>query len=258
VLPLLPIALAGLLAQQPETMSLLKEPLYPPPVPRDERTRLEDEAAQARRQLAQEPGNAEAIVRLARAQRGLGHVGDSLETLTRALEGAADTPAIHLERGRGFIVIRKFELAQKELRKAVEKLPDAHCDIAFTMYLLADYKQAHDEYGTCSQPDVFGYLAARRAGVDGGPAPAPPEAGTGDRPIRLPGSLTSKTPKGEAPIYTTYASAVERLLSGDKNGARELLRPVLEKQEERWMEPIYIAAEADYARIAPPKRKKKK
>ena len=36
----LPLALAALLLQQPETMSLLKEPLYPPPVPRGERARL--------------------------------------------------------------------------------------------------------------------------------------------------------------------------------------------------------------------------
>jgi tetratricopeptide (TPR) repeat protein len=255
---LLPLALAALLTQQPETMSLLKEPLYPPPVQRAERARLEGDAAQARSELAKDPANAVAIVRLARAQRALGHVGDALETLTRALEGKADTPAIHLERGRDFIVIRKFELAQKELRKAVETVPEAHCDIGFTLYLLADYTQAHDEYGKCRQPDVFGYFAARRAGVEAGPPPAAPEADTRDTAIKLPGSLTAQTPKGDASIYATYSSAVERLLQGDKKAARELLQPVLEKQQDRWMEPMYIAAEADCARIAPPKKKKRK
>src|SRR5436190_19513749 len=238
-------------------MSLLKEPLYAPPLPRAERARLEDDAAQARSELAADAANGDAVVRLARAQRALGHVGDALETLTRALEAKTDTPAIHVERGRDFIVIRKFELAQKELRKAVETVPEAHCDIGFTLYLLDDYKQAHDEYGKCKQPGVFGYFAARRAGVEAGAAPPLPDADARDTAIKLPGSLTAQTPKGDASIYATYSSAVERLLREDKKAAHELLKPVLEKQQDRWMEPIYIAAEADYARIAPPKRKKK-
>jgi tetratricopeptide (TPR) repeat protein len=257
VLSLLPIALASLLSQQPETMSLLKEPLYPPPVPKAERARLEDEAAQARADLLKNPGDADAIVRLALAQRGLGHVGDALETLTRALEGKADTPAIHLERGRGFVVIRKFDVAQKELRKAAETLPEAHCDIGFTLYVLADYAPAHDEYARCGQPGIFGYFAARRAGADPGPRPPLPDDPAQAAQIKLPGSLTSKTPKGSGSIYAAYIDAVDRLQQNDKVGARALLKPVLEKQEDRWMEPIYIAAEAEYARIAPPKRKKK-
>jgi len=254
---LLPL-LVSLLSQQPETMSLLKEPLYPPPVPKAERQRFEDDAAQARTALVKDPSNADAIVRLARAQRDLGHPGDSLETLTRALEGAADTPAIHLERGRGFIVIRKFDVAQKELRKAADTLPEAYCDLGFTLYVVGDYKQAHDEYAKCKAPGIFGYLAARRAGVDAGAPPPIPEDPGQASAVRLPGSLTAKTPKGSSSIYTAYLEAVNRLQSNDKAGAREQLKPVLEKQEDRWMEPIYIAAEADYARIAPPKKKKKK
>jgi len=252
------LALAAFVSQQPETMSLLKEPLYPPPVPRDVRARLEDEAAQARSVLIKDPANVDAVLRLARAQRGLGQVGDSLETLTRALEAKADTPAIRLERSRGFVVIRKFEFAQKEARKAAETLPEAHCDVAFALYLVADYKQAHDEYGACNEPGLFGYLAARRAGADAGtPPPLPDDPRAPGPPIKLPGSLTAKIPRGDSSMYAAYADAVERLLANDKAGARELLKPMLQKQEERWMEPIYIAAEAEYARIAPPKRKKK-
>jgi tetratricopeptide (TPR) repeat protein len=257
-MPLLALAFAALLAQQPETMSLLKEPLYPPPLPRAERARLEDEASQARAEVSHDPSSADAILRLARAQRGLGLVGDSLETLTRALEGHADTPAIHLERGRGFIVIRKFDVALREYRKAADALPDAHCGSGLSLYLLADYLQAHDEYAKCPDPGLFGYLAARRAGVEAGPRPSPPDEAEAAPAITLPGSLTSKTPKGTGSISGTYMEAVEALLRNDKAAARDLLKPVLEKQEHRWMEPIYIAAEADYARIAPPTRKKKK
>jgi len=258
VLPLLPIVLAAFMAQQPETMSLLKEPLYPPPVPRDVRAQLEDELAEARGDLGRDPTSVDAVLRIAHAQRGLGHIGDALETLTRALEGKADQPAIHLERGRGFIVIRKFELAERELKKVVETMPEAHCDIALSAYLLGDYKQAHDEYGHCSDPGIFGYLAARRSGADAGPRPPIPDDSRQKRAPTLPGSLTTKTPGPESSIYGVYMNAVDRVMAGDKAGARELLKPVVEKQMDRWMEAIYIAAEADYARVAPPKHKNKK
>jgi hypothetical protein len=54
--------------------------------------------------------------------------------------------------------------------------------------------------------------------------------------------------------------AVDRLIANDKTAAKDLLKPIVEKQKKRWMEPVYVAAEADYARIlkAEPKKKKKK
>jgi hypothetical protein len=257
----LPFALALLLfGQQPETMSLLKEPLYPPPVPRAERAKLEEQVTQARGDLGRDPANAEAVLRLARAQRSLGLVGDALLTLTRAIEGKADTPALRLERGRDFIVIRKFDLAQRELRKAADPIPDAHCDIGFALYLLADYKQAHNEYAACPQPGVFGYLAARRSGADAGARPPlPDEIAAPGTTVTLPGSVARQPAKPEASMYASYLDAVDRLIAGDKTGARELLKPVVEKRkEDAWMEPVYIAAEADYVKIALPVKHKKK
>ena len=253
------LPLAVLLAQQPETMSLIKEPLYPPPLARAERARLEDEIAQARGDVARDPSNAAAVLRLARAERELGHVGDALETLTRAIEGKADAPSLHLERGRGFVIIRKFDLAEKEFRKAVDTLPEAHCDLAFSLYLLADYKQSHVEYAACKDAGVFGYLAARRAGVDAGARPAVPDEPVSRRTtVTFPGAAPSKSSTADSSIYVVYMNAVDRLIAGDKQGAVGLLKPVIEKQQDRWMEPIYIAAEADYARIYKPPRKKKK
>jgi len=253
------LLLAASVAQQPETMSLIKEPLYPPPVSRDERAHLEDEIAQARGDVARDPSNVAAYLRLAQAERGLGHVGDALETLTRAIEGKADAPALHLERGRGFLDIRKFDLAQKDFRKAVDTLPEAHCDIAFSLYLLADYKQSHDEYGRCKDPGVFGYLAARRAGAPAGAKPALPEDAASRRgTVTFPGAAPSTPRTRESSIYAIYIDAVDRLIAGDKKGARDLLKPIVEKQKDRWMEPIYIAAEADYARVYKPERKRKK
>jgi tetratricopeptide (TPR) repeat protein len=248
-------------AQQPETLSLLEEPLYAPPVSKEDRARLESEFAQARAEVSRDPSNADAVLRLARAQRGLGRIGDALETLTRAIEGKADTPAVRLERGRGLVTIRKFELAQREFRKAADTLPAAHCDVAFTQYLLADYTAARDTYGKCGDPGIFGYLAARRTGAAAAPRPAaPPDATRSRTDVSFPGSVSSKR-SAEAPsIAGTYMDAVDRLIADQKGPAKDLLKSIVEKHKSMWMEPLYVAAESDYARIvkAEPKRKKKK
>jgi tetratricopeptide (TPR) repeat protein len=247
--------------QQPETLSLLEEPLYAPSVSKAERARLEGEVAEARADLTRDPANAEAALRLARAQRDLGRIGDALETLTRAVEGKTDVPTLRLERGRGFIAIRKFELAQRDLRKAADTLREAHCDIAFASYLLADYKGAHEEYGKCAEPGVFGYLAALRSGAAAGPRPAvPADPGAQSTEIKLPGSVATKPVKAESSIASAYMDAVARQMASDTTGAKDLLKPIIKKHKAQWMQPVYIAAEADYARIlkAEPKKRKKK
>ena len=236
---LLPIIVAALVSQQPETLSLLKEPLFAPPVPRKERGRLEAELAEAQAAARKDP-SADAALRVARAQRGLGQIGDSLMTLTRAAEGKTESPVIRLERGRGFILIRKFDVAVREFRKADEALPEAHCDIGFALYLLGDYKGSVDEYRQCAKPTMFTELAARRAG----------------QPSKAPAPVPESSDKKD--LTGPYLSAVDRLLAHDMDAARDLLEPLVEKHKDRWTEAVYIAAESDYARIAPPAKKKKK
>ena len=261
MLSLIPLILAGALLQQPETLSLLEEPLYAPPVSKAERARLEDVVAQARAEVSRDRANADAVLRLARAERDLGRIGDALEALTRAIEGKTDTPSLRLERGRGFVAIRKFELAQREFRKAAETLPEARCDIAFTSYLLADYKKSHEEYLACKDSGIFGYLAARRAGADAGSRPElPAEPERQSREVKLPGSVTSKPASQERSMAGVYMDAVDRLVANERTAAKDLLKPLVEKHKSQWMEPVYVAAEADYARIlkSEPKKKKKK
>lgn len=240
---LLPLIFAGLIAQQPETLSLLKEPLFAPSVSKADRARLDTEIAEAQAVLKREPSNVDAILRLARAEREFGRVGDSLEALTRAIETHPDEARLTLDRGRGFVLIRKFDVALRDFRKAAETLPDAHCDIAFVSYLLADYAVSHEEFGKChppsTAPSMFPALAAVRAGktpAAGVPPPAPPAHGD---------------------LAPAYATAVAQLVAHKTSEARDLLKPLVEKNKDRWMEPVYIAAEADYARIAKAKKSKK-
>ena len=238
-----------LVSQQPETMSLLQKPLFAPPLSKDERASREAALAAARAVYNRDRTNVDAVVELARAQLAIGRVGDSLETLTRAQEQKADDPRLALERARGLIVIRKFELAGKEARKPAETLPEASCVLGMAQYLAADYPRAREAFATCPDPGIFAYLADRRTGPSAMPRPAVTPADP----------AAKKGQESAAAMPARYLDAAEKLLKKDTEGARELLKQIVEKDSDRWMDPVYIAAEADYARLAKtdPKRKKK-
>lgn len=253
------VVLAALLGQQPETMSLLNEPLYAPSVPKAERAKAEETLAVARSTYQKTPNDPAAILAYGQAVLMFGRVGDALEILTHGLETNHDEPRLLLERGGNYIRIRKFGPAQRDLRKAAESLPAAKCALALAQYLTADFKTARETYATCPDPGVFAYLADRRAGLTPSSKPAPtgplPSAGA---PIHLPGSVAKQKGDTQKPIVADYMDAVERLVNGDEQKAVERLKQIVEKNRRNdWMEPAYIAAEADYARLYKPLRKKK-
>ena len=68
----------AILAQQPETMSLLDTELYAPSFPREVRAKLEAELADARVAYQKDPAKADAAIAYVRAQAAIGHVGDAL------------------------------------------------------------------------------------------------------------------------------------------------------------------------------------
>jgi tetratricopeptide (TPR) repeat protein len=254
--------LLGLLLQQPETMSLLDKPLFAPPLSKEERGKREAAVAAAREAHGRDPGNVDAVLALSRAQMALGRVGDALETLTRAVESKPDDARLALERGRGLMVIRKFDLAAKELRKPAETLPDASCALGIAQYLAADYPRARESFSKCPDPGVFAYLSDWRTGSSAMPKPTVARQPVADpsTPIRLPGAATKPGPKMRLPIAASYLDAAQSLIDGKTEAAKDLLKQIVEKRVSEWTDPIYIAAEADYARLlkAEPKKKKKK
>ena len=251
----------ALLAQQPETMSLLEKPLYAPRLSGEERLRREADVAQARAAYQRDPASVDAAIALSRAEMAIGRVGNAQEILTHALEAKPDDPKLALERGRTLIVVRKFELAAKALARPAETLPEARCALGVAEYLAASYTRARDAFTKCEQPGIFGYLAEARTGS---PHTAPPPVSrepTRDASvIRMPGAPTKPGPPMRLPLEAIYLDAVERSIKGDAEGARGLLKQIVEKDQDRWMDPVYIAAEVDYAAIlkAEGKRRKKK
>ena len=251
------VALAALLAftaspvedQQPETMSLLGEPLYAPKLAKTERAAADAELARAHAAYSAKPSGVDEILALARAHLPLGRIGDALIVLTNGIEANHDVPELLLERGRGYVLIRKFDAAARDLTKASAKLPASRCSLGFAQYLAGNYDRARVSYADCADAGIFGYLAERRAGgqpsqrpVPDGPTPAAPS-------IRFPGAVaTGKTAPPE-PRSASYLTAIERLLDGHADDARDRLKTIVEKNRSAWMEAAYIAAEADYARL---------
>ncbi len=251
---------ALLAIQQPETMSLLDQPLFAPRLSSDERSTREGVLAAARAAYERDRGNVDAALALARAQMALGRVGNALEVLTHALESKPDDPRLLLERGRGLIVIRKFELAGKELRKPAETIPEASCALGLAQYLAADFAHARESLTKCPNPGVFAYLADSRIGPSAMPRPDVSREPTPDAsaPIRLPGAAAKPGRATRLTMAATYLDAAERLIQGKREASKDLLKEIVERDRNNWMEPVYIAAEADYARILKAEGKKPK
>jgi tetratricopeptide (TPR) repeat protein len=259
------VLLAGLLgpapsgreAQQPETMSLLETELYAPSFPRDVREKLDADFAAARDALAKDPASADAAIAYVRAEVALGRVGDALESLAHAIEVKPDDDRLVLERARALVIYRKFDAAERDARKVLDTQPEASCTLGLVLYLKMQFPESRGAYEKCKAPGLFKYLADRRAGGTSVPRPDP---ATNEPPpgpdIKMPGSVSVRTEKPKQTMTAAYVQAAETIAAekrppakGRKDPAEDTLKGIVEKDANRWMEPIYIAAEADYARI---------
>lgn len=112
---------------QPECVSLLGQPLFRPTIPDDVRTRLEADLAEAERERASRPHDAETLIWVARRLGYLGRYNDAVGVLTRGLEAHTDDHRILRHRGHRFITLRRFDEAVSDLTIADERsrmLPD--------------------------------------------------------------------------------------------------------------------------------------
>ena len=258
MLVILALVVAALVGQQPETLSLLGEPLYPLSLSKSDRAQADETLRAAHAAYENEPNAVANVLALARAHLAFGRVGDAIEIVTHGLEANSDDPQLLLARGRGYVIIRKFDLAQRDLRRAAEKLPEASCDFGLAQYLAGAFPHAQASYARCKDPGVFGYLSARRAGATAErPSLTRPEEKSEE--IRMPGSPAPKKEKARPALATDYLDAAELLIAGNKDEATARLKTIVQKHRKtEWMDPVYIAAEADYARVYKPPRKRKK
>ena len=168
-------------------------------------------------------------------------------------------------------MIRKFEIAAQRVcgRPAETLAGGVAARSALAQYLAADYPRAREAFAEVPRPRASSPTSPSAART--GPSAMPPapdgrdprvDPGSADQAARrLPPSTGPHERARRMRARGTWTPAERLTQDGDETaGAKELLKQIVEKNRHDWMEPVYIAAEADYARLlkAEPKRKKKR
>jgi tetratricopeptide (TPR) repeat protein len=182
---------------EPETVSLLGEPLFAPALPDDVYERRMVNLTEAQRRHELNPDDIDLIVWLGRHQAYLGRYRDAVATFSRGLQQRPDSPHLLRHRGHRFITLRLFDYAVADFERAASLIygtadevePDGlpnvrgeprstlhtniHYHHALALYLLGRYDEAAEAWRECWRASTnddmrvaAGYwlhLAARRA-----------------------------------------------------------------------------------------------
>jgi tetratricopeptide (TPR) repeat protein len=268
--------------QQPETLSLLGTPLFAPSIDSDTRKQLEADLAAAQAAY-KEKADADRALRLADVSVSLGHFGDAIEVETRAIEAFPNDLRLYAARGRTFITLRKFDLAVRDLSKALQPIegqpavdPAVQYDLGLAHYLKGEFGPAADalemflkgmkspeKIGAANfwlyvslerlhKPDEANGILRHVANDSDDPYVRVLQFYTGARPEN------SLDTKGASGVTAAYGIAVRGLWTGAIHEARASFKRIVEKHEKEWTVPAYIAAEAELARLTPAERKKLK
>jgi tetratricopeptide (TPR) repeat protein len=156
---------------KPEATSLAGKPLYPMALP--DRAKLDGDLAQAEKDLAAKPNDAEAIIWVGRRLGYLWRYQDAIAMFSKGIAQHPDNPRLYRHRGHRYVTVRQFDRAIADFEKAVTLIkgtkdeiePDGapnptgkprstlHFNIwyhlALAHYLKGDYQKAADAYVEC-------------------------------------------------------------------------------------------------------------
>ena len=107
---------ALLLLQTPEATSLAGKPLYPIDLPN--RQKLEADLAQAERDLAAKPNDADAIIWVGRRYGYLWRYRDAIATFSKGIALHPNDARMYRHRGHRYITVREFDRAIADFDKA--------------------------------------------------------------------------------------------------------------------------------------------
>jgi tetratricopeptide (TPR) repeat protein len=213
--------------QHPEAMSLLGRQLFTERPKGDAAVKAEQDIERARAAFEKDPANPDAAYALGQADEAGGRLLDAIDAYTLAIEKHPDDQRLLFARGRLLILIRKFDIALRDLRStAASAIPEARCRAAFATYLKGEFGNARDAFKKDCPASPWGAVAAARA--DRSPPPQPPS---------------------DDELVRSYYSALGPLITKDTPHARDQLKKIVDKQSKRWTDDAYIAAEADLARL---------
>ena len=166
------LAVAIVLAQTPEATSVLGKPLYrPATIPNQQK--LEADLAQAEKDLAARPNDAEAMIWVGRRLGYLWRFNDAIAMFSKGIAAHPSNPKFYRHRGHRYLTIRQFAKAEADFVKAAELFkgkpdeiePDGapnpagkprstlHFNtwyhLGLARYLQGDYAKAYDAYVEC-------------------------------------------------------------------------------------------------------------
>jgi tetratricopeptide (TPR) repeat protein len=166
------LAVAIVLAQMPEATSLSGKPLYrPATIPNQQK--LEADLAQAEKDLAVRPNDAEAMIWVGRRLGYLWRFNDAIAMFSKGIAAHPDNPKFYRHRGHRYITIRQFAKAEADFEKAAQLFkgkpdeiePDGAPNpagkprstlqfntwyhLGLARYLQGNYAKAYDAYLEC-------------------------------------------------------------------------------------------------------------
>jgi tetratricopeptide (TPR) repeat protein len=103
---------------RPEAVSLSRNPLYPPELPLERRTRLEADLAAARRAYEANPASADALIWYGRRTAYLGRYRDAIRIFSDGIARHPRDARMYRHRGHRYITVRRFGKAAGDLRQA--------------------------------------------------------------------------------------------------------------------------------------------
>jgi tetratricopeptide (TPR) repeat protein len=159
-------------AAKPEATSLAGKPLYIR-TPVANQQKLEADLAQAQKDLAARPNDAEAMIWVGRRYGYLWRFNDAIAIFSKGIALHPDNPKFYRHRGHRYISIRQFAKAQADFEKAAQLIkgkpdeiePDGAPNpsgkprstlqfniwyhLALAHYLQGNYARAHDAWVEC-------------------------------------------------------------------------------------------------------------
>jgi tetratricopeptide (TPR) repeat protein len=159
--------------QQPEAISLLGAPLFPPGFPDGQKEKLIEQYISAKADYDADPNDPDHVIWLGRRAAYLWRYREAIEIFSKGLEANPNDPRLYRHRGHRYISIREFDKAINDLKKAAELTsgsadeiePDGqpnalniptsslksniwyHLGLAY--YLLGDFPRALEAYREC-------------------------------------------------------------------------------------------------------------
>jgi tetratricopeptide (TPR) repeat protein len=106
--------------QTPEATSLAGKPLFSVPPAGETKTRLENNLAEARKALAENPNDPERIIWVGRRLAYLGRFREAIDTYTKGLAAHPNYAKLYRHRGHRYITIRQLDKAIADFNRAAQ------------------------------------------------------------------------------------------------------------------------------------------